>query len=195
MIDLVFSLIDRLIQLVEHHQKVQKDMFKDFVEPIFYEFEKVNNQYLDSFRKYREMIRSSEQIDSDHPIFSIVEDEILMTSAQRVKLEELSGFSDDPLYGAFISSIQHYMTENIESAEFFIGFNEIPDDQPMEQSNVFRSSFLQGLGKIAASTGSEASKKQLTLESLQFLINSLNRRYQKVSREYAELKKILITPK
>lgn len=194
MIDLVFSLIDRLIQLVEHHQKVQKDMFADFVEPVFSEFEKVNSQYLESFRKYREMVRSSEKLDNSHPIFSVVEDEILMTSAQRVKLEELSKFSDDPLYGAFISSIQYYMTGNIESAEFFIGFDEIPEDEPM-QSNVFRFSFLQGLGKIAASVNSEADKKQLALESLQHLISSLNKRYLKVSREYAELKKRLITPK
>jgi len=194
MIDLVFSLIDRLIQLVEHHQKVQKDMFEDFVEPIFSEFEKVNNQYLESFRKYREMVRSSEKLDNSHPIFSVVEDEILMTSAQRVKLEELSRFSDDPLYGAFISSIQYYMTGNIESAEFFIGFDKIPDDQEV-QSNIFRSSFLQGLGEIAASASSESDKKQLALESLRYLISSLNKRYLKVSREYAELKKRLITPK
>jgi hypothetical protein len=171
--DLVFSLIDRVIQLVEHHQKMQQDMFKTFVDPIFSDFELVNKQYLDSFKKYKEMIRSSDTLDVNHPIFDIVEEEILMTSAQRTKLEKLANFSDDSVFGDFIGSIHQYLAGSIEIGESLVGYDEIVDTPNSQLGNIARSSFLLGLGRITLSSNSQQAKQLMALKILDYLIKEL----------------------
>ena len=195
MFDLVFSLIDRVIQLVEHRQKVQQDMFKTFVEPIFSDFELVNKQYLDSFNKYKEMIRSSNNLDNDHPIFNVVEEEILMASAQRTKLEELAKFSDDPVFGEFIESIHQYLTGSIELGEVLVGYEQVYDDTLVPFGNIMRETFVSGLRIITWSSWDQQQKQEKALMSLNYLIRKLNVRYRYVVEKYSALKTKLMTPK
>lgn len=46
---LLDKLIDRCIQLIKHRAEAQRNVFNDFVLPMFSEFEVVHNNYLDTF--------------------------------------------------------------------------------------------------------------------------------------------------
>ncbi len=58
MLDIFIKLIEKSIQLVEKRQEHKRSISIDYVEPIYTEFLDVHNNYLVSFKKYREHIKN-----------------------------------------------------------------------------------------------------------------------------------------
>ncbi len=56
--DLFDKLIDRLIQLHTHHKSRQKERFQQFAEPIYSTFKEIHNDYLISFKKYKNIFEN-----------------------------------------------------------------------------------------------------------------------------------------
>ena len=60
-IDLVDKLLDRLIQLARYQQEVRQNLFENYVVPAYSQFEIVHNNYLETFKNYRELIKSADK--------------------------------------------------------------------------------------------------------------------------------------
>lgn len=85
-VDLIDKLIDRCIQLIQWDKQSRKNLFDDFVTPVFTEFETVYKDYLESFRRYRNLLKSS-----NVPLASVIDtiqEDNLFTEDQRARLSE-----------------------------------------------------------------------------------------------------------
>jgi hypothetical protein len=51
--DLIDKSIDRRIQLAKHKQEVNRNLYVDFADPAFAQFDSAHQDYLETFREYR----------------------------------------------------------------------------------------------------------------------------------------------
>ena len=49
MIDGVVKILEKVIQLLERREKVKRNLFLDYVEPIYLDMEKIHSHYLTEF--------------------------------------------------------------------------------------------------------------------------------------------------
>jgi hypothetical protein len=112
LVDLVDKLVDRLIQLVRHRQQARLDLLKDHVTPVFAAFEAVHAQYLSSFTKYRQILKTStDPLTPSHPLIDTVRADNLFTEHERTKILGLGSAADDPELGAFVRLIRDYVVD------------------------------------------------------------------------------------
>ena len=207
-IDLVDKIIDRSIQLFNYYKDSRHNLFNNYVEPIYSNFESLHKEYLASFQKYREIVKSSkEPLNSDHPILDSIKRDILFTTDQRSKLMELSRFFELPFEGRpfgqeiynFVYLIRNYLIRpqnrdlrnSFEGSEYF---------QTYEQSYVgigdqrFRYILLDSLKKIFESQGPpDEFKRGEALRVLDSIVGEMQIYYSRITREYYNLKgKLLV---
>ena len=108
LLDLIDKLIDRTIQLVKTDKEHRKELFERFVEPVFAQFEKVHQDYLASFRQYRDLLAKPE-VDRAAIIETIRRDH-LFTADQRTKLKTLARGAKDTAVASFVKYIHLYLT-------------------------------------------------------------------------------------
>lgn len=63
MIDIILKLIDRCISLIKQKEEVDRSLFIDFVKPIQDDFDRVHGNYMNSFKKYRDIM-----VTIEHPV-------------------------------------------------------------------------------------------------------------------------------
>ncbi len=179
-IDLVDKLLDRCLELARYNQEVRINLYDNYVNPTYSQFEIVHNNYLESFKNYRELIKSSdEDTDIKSSIIDKIQEDSLFTSNLRTKLFELSKLCREPVIGEFVNAILHYTT-------YVIGKN-----QP--NSNAIRFTLIDELESIFySSTKIDEIKKDKALHVLDSKIKDLQFRYSKVTKEYLQLKKTLL---
>lgn len=185
-IDLLDKLIDRCIQLIKHSQEAQQKLFDDFATPVYQTFEMVHDEYIKSFRTYRDIIKKEKD-------FSIVcdslcekiEEDILFNASLRAKLIELSSIMDDPVFGDFVREI-HYYTMDYEYV--IVGTDEERDREiKLVDIQRWRNSLIRGLKFVKVrDLGEEGTK--YALKELKITVARMQRSYSRVTRSYAELK-------
>ena len=100
LIDLVDKLVDRLIQLIRHREQARLDLLKDHVGPAFAAFEAVHAQYLSSFARYRQTLKTAtDPLTPQHPILDAIRTDNLFTEHERTKILGLGSAADDPELG------------------------------------------------------------------------------------------------
>jgi uncharacterized protein with ParB-like and HNH nuclease domain len=107
-VDLIDKLIDRVIHLVETEKKQRKELFEQFVDPVFKLFEEVHKDYLESFERYRKLL-SDPTTDITIVIETIRKDN-LFTQNQRAKLKALADVSEDSVVDPFVRYLHLYLT-------------------------------------------------------------------------------------
>ena len=198
LIDIIDKLIDRIIQLAEWKKQSRKNLFNDFINPIFIEFEVVHNDYLDSFRHYRSLLRSS-SVSLDSVCDTIKEDNIF-TENRRNRLKELANAGNDAtITRPFINSIIQYLTDPydpmlklIEKSNKFgysgpeVSGNFAIGDISGEINQVYREPLRHAI------LVNEVKTEDETIEILDKIVLKLQERYSRVVTEYAKLKKSLL---
>ena len=117
-IDLIDKLIDRCIQLVRYREEIHRRLFDAYVEPIQTDFEAVHEDYLETFRKYRAMVRAPvPTLDEHHPVLDAITEDSLFNSKLRMRIHGLMACATDPLLGTFLTSIWKYFYSVGESTE------------------------------------------------------------------------------
>lgn len=110
MIDAIVKIIDRFIDLAKRREQTNRNLFNDFVAPTFNDFEVVHKAYLDSFFKYVETLRASDNFGQVKENFiRQINQDILFSESSRSKLIDLVRWETDPQIGEFISSILRYI--------------------------------------------------------------------------------------
>jgi DNA-binding protein H-NS len=182
MIDLIVKLIEKCIQLVQQRQEANRKLYTDFVEPAISDFEKVHQNYLETFKQYREMLTSdSTPINSKHPVLQKLEQDINFSAHLRTKLTALHQFKDDPVFGTFIMRIVQY-TEGGE-------MSKIITLKGRRLFNTPRSATIVGLSQLFNSEQSEDEKRAQALALMDKVIEELQWAYGQVIEEQLKLKR------
>jgi hypothetical protein len=88
MLDLILTLIDRLIALVKKGEELNRKMFDDFVQPAFQSFDMVHADYIDSLTCYSARLGDTTlSMDYNHPVFRDIELDSLKSEHLRSKLK------------------------------------------------------------------------------------------------------------
>lgn len=108
-IGLVDKLLDRVIQLFTYEKKKRSELLQNYVTPVFLEFENVHKAYLESFLRYRELIKTSQNPHWINELKGTLEKDNLFTADSRSKLGRLAESRKQELFGGFIEDILNYL--------------------------------------------------------------------------------------
>jgi hypothetical protein len=212
--DLIFKLVEGLIQLARHREETDRKLYENFVDPVVNDFEKVHHNYLETFQNYRKMVDSESAImDQSHPVLKKIKEDMLFSAQLRAKLKSLENHIEDPVFGGFFWSIDQYMLggertkEVLVKGEKYTSFEEDElsdeedelsndDDSSLEDymplGNAPRMIVIRGLMELVESENSENGKRQKALLLIDRLIVRLQKAYQEVMTEHLKLKKRLL---
>ena len=112
LIDLVDKLVSRVIELLRERKSIRREAFAERVAPIFLDFERIHQDYLSTFRSYRERLDKTDCAMRD--IVGEIHEENLFGDHRRSKLRSLvwttAGDGSDQLLSEFCNSIYRYLT-------------------------------------------------------------------------------------
>jgi hypothetical protein len=198
-IDLIDKLVDRCIQLVRHREEVSRQLFENFIGPIHADFETIHQSYLDSFREYRRMLKTSiASFTESHPVLDAIYEDAKFNSKLRMRIHSMALCEDDPLLGKFISSIYKYF-HRLDFTTHHLFLDELDEEGPayIEEppDNVPRNYARDKIGEIFESQQTAAEKQLNAIHVIDEIVEELQSRYSAETREFFELKKKLITLK
>jgi len=167
------KIIDFINGQVKGKKKSQHNLFKEVVEPVFSNFEKVHDNYCETFCKYRALINSSHSLSF---LIQEIEQDVLSHQHLRNKLETSLITKQDSL-SEFFSAIYHYL-------EFpYILLNKTT--QPW--SNIRRDSLIEILVGINGLTPEIIIGSGLLNEIRNFSQNQKTRSRQSIRDSLSEL--------
>jgi hypothetical protein len=192
-IELVDKLIDRCIQLVQSDKQRHLDLFQYFVEPVFSQFEIVHNEYLASFKRYRDVLLSQNSDLRD--VYHMILKDNLFTENQREKLRVLVRMSKEPEVNKFVYYIHQYLT----SKDFKMS-GRLPYDQRWELALYLQGKFFELVEHKRNIIENENPlqdlrqelKKEYAAAVLDHLVVEMQEGYKKVVEQYARLRELLI---
>ena len=106
-VDLVDKLIDRCIQLINFRKEQRKTLFENSIKPIFSQFEIVHKEYLQSFKRYRDLLNNSDE--DLKRIIDLIETDNLFSEDQRAKLRALADGTGNSSLDRFVQYIHMYL--------------------------------------------------------------------------------------
>ncbi len=190
MVDLILKLIDKCIELAKRREEVTADLFENFVQPAFQDFEAVHTNYIKSFQCYRNMlIDPAVPINPLHPIFSALSEDALFSMDLRARVRALKPLQEDPLLGAFIGSMFRYLdTAAVDPA---VGYETEADHQYLP-GNMLRDSYENGLRALLRRQIPEEQTRRFAIENLDDLVSRIQTSYEEVVREFTQTKIALL---
>jgi hypothetical protein len=108
-IDLVDKLVDRVIQLLTYRKQMRAELLETYVTPVFAEFEQVHSAYLESFSRYRDLIRSTQEPNWIQLLQATLEKDNLFSANCRSKVMRLAEAEDNDTLGPFVKGISEYL--------------------------------------------------------------------------------------
>jgi hypothetical protein len=106
-VDLVDRLVDRIIQLFQHHKAVKRATLTEYLEPAYGAFEAVHGTYLESFERYRSRIKSEpDLLQAASPLLDDIRKENLFSAHTRAKVLELVEAGGDQSIDSFYGIIE-----------------------------------------------------------------------------------------
>jgi hypothetical protein len=192
--DLIDKVIDLCIDLFRYKREVSRKLFDDFVEPIHSDFESIHKEYLESFHKYRDLIKSSDEpLNLDNSILDMIKRENLFTAHDRARLialfKSIHGSKPFTISGVkhFIYRILGYLSiaqKNVLGSEEGIDF--IRDQR-------WRMGLLKELKDIFSDEQMlDKLKRDHALKVLDVLVAEMQVEYSEVTSSYFQLKEELL---
>jgi hypothetical protein len=173
---IIDNLAERCVHLSGHDTSPEIDTLKSHLEAVMEAFEKVHVSYLETFFDYQDIIESNAaRFNTRHPIFRIVEKDIIKTTPNRSKLYRSTSKIKNQLFRSFLLNIEMYM--RYRGTDF----------QSMN-TNVIREETLWELKDICSRRGySDAEKRLEAIELIRSTMESMRYQYERVIKEYQEL--------
>ena len=204
MIDVILRLIDRCIELVKTRQATDKALYREFVVPAIDDFNLVHRNYLDSFKRYRDMLSAaSGAFGPDHPVIDAIRTDALFSADLRSKIYSLRPLASDPIAGGLIAAIERYMKGTNDHIERY-GVLADPNGARREASenigknagnlkNLIRVAYTDNLQDIFGRLLDDASKKKMAIAALDYIVEQMQARYAAAIREHSLLKHRLLS--
>lgn len=187
-VEIIDKLIDRFLQLIKHRKEQNQELYSSFVEPAFADFEAVHKNYMDSFKVYRNLLRTFEgRLDMNHPIFDQIKEDSLFSSEIRSKIAVLQEVDGDKAIGSFAKAVCIYILGQEQYNKVILnGYRTLP--------NRPRREVIEGLKALTQESVPEDVKKKKALETIDKIIEERQGDYHYVMREYTKLKMQLLSP-
>jgi len=179
-IDLIDKLIDRCIQLVKHKQEVSRSLLSDFVEPAYAQFEEVHNNYLETFRAYRDKLKNKNE--SLPELIDKIKEDNLFSENQRSKLRVLTQLSADPMVGQFVAGIYDYLTNPYDFIPQYDGLK-------WRKGQRWRTTLLRTLEMI---DDKDPGRAEAAITNLDIIVEQMQDLYGSVTKRYLDVKKQLL---
>ncbi len=196
-VDLIDKLISRSIDLIRETEKRNRDIFTDFVEPLFQCFESVHKDYTDTFKKVHEYVKGSNP-NNYAEIGLMLQDDSLFTTTNRLKLLSLAKSQKPKIIKEFVGAIENYL-----NGSFYLVYGEEGNgiDEFIEKGN--QSVFMNNRARSALWSRIERGnrdlpakeKKQKYLTIIEQFLREFQESYSKVVFEYGKLKNELLNTK
>jgi hypothetical protein len=199
------AIIDRLIEIIDRHEKINRATFVDFVAPVMVDLDTVHKDYLDSFRRYYEKLSDkSTSLSLQHPIIEDVDRDIRLSESLMLKARALSLREDlDSRLRPFAASIDAYFA--VTSYEPWNAQPKVPGCASLaaRAEALERNGYIQGMARnyffvelteIAASSLDDATKRRDALRILDESAKLLQSNFQRVFAAFSELKRRLLSP-
>lgn len=171
MIKDVIALIEFIEKMTRRKEKLQRQLIEDYVEPAFYLFERVHENYLTTFRNYQCKINSRNPIELSL-IIREIENDRLFSQSLIDGLSSCLSVENESLYD-FVDKISEYL----KSPRTLFSQSIHP------WSNVRRDSLIEVLGWIDQSTPEIIASTGLTNDIQKFIRNQGSRRELSGQRE------------
>jgi hypothetical protein len=213
------SLLDRLIQLVTRREALNRSHYADFIAPMMVDLDAVHKDYIESFRRYQELLRdTSHPITMQHPIFEAMDNDNALSAGLREKV--ICAWSSDPPdsdLAEFSFAISHYLyginpsphtTVEIQNILIRFDFPHVifpvvrlltalkasleNEERSLVQQN--RSSTALCLISICDHDFPDEKRRRLAKLVLIASIDKLQRRYRRVVGLHNQLKRKLLQP-
>lgn len=200
MIDLILKLIDRCISLIKRKEEFDRGLFTDFVKPIQEDLDRVHSNYMDSFKKYRDMMESIEHpVPSDSILFKTISEDSVFSYFDRAKLHLLKRYLNHSVFGQYIKEIRDYLVLSGDSYPLRGVTRKIEGDPKdiLEENLCLNAPRYWTVNQII-----EAQKEQglntekyrvLAIREVDEMILRLQKHYEGVYQEYLNLKDKLLT--
>lgn len=203
MIDIFLKLVDRLISLVKQRQDDRRQLFDRFVEPAYESFEEVHKQYLEAFRSYKEVIKTSRKaMDTYHPVFVLIHDDRLFKQNVLNKCWALEQYASDDVLGPFVRAIVDYLEGShfgaILKSVREVGGNFDSDKNWETLDNMRQRILLRFARESRIEVASETPRKEVKkaiLNKVDATVAKLQTGHEAVAREYEELRDRLLRPR
>jgi hypothetical protein len=185
-IDLIDKLLDRLIQLAKERDELNRNIWKDFIEPTFAQFESVHNGYLASFREYKKTVNDAANFDQMVASLAVkVKEDNLFTAGERRKLRALTHGEKRG------TSAEQKFAQAIISYVLNVKDDLLADRDPASQ--YWRNSLLHELREGSwlkeHKDSSAAKKKEVLSQIIDDIVEQLQLSYGDVADQYAALKR------
>jgi hypothetical protein len=120
--DAVAGLLSKCIDLAKAKRHLRRDLFGDFVEPAFVDFESVHSDYLTTFRRYMDLLEPQSNV-GFMSIATEVGRDALFSSGLRLKIYALFPLTHHSEIGSFIDTLQRYLkcANELDPSESTIG--------------------------------------------------------------------------
>jgi len=200
MIDLILKLIDRCILLIKRKEEVDRGLFTDFVKPIQDDFGRVHDNYMNSFKKYRDMMETIEHpVPLDSILFKTISEDSVFSYYDRAKLYLLKRYSNHAVFGQYIKEIRGYLILSGNSHPLHGVTKKIEGDPKdiLEQNlymNVPRFRTINQIIEAQKEQGLNKEKyRELAIREVDEIVLTLQKHYERVYQEYLNLKDKLLT--
>jgi hypothetical protein len=192
---LISKLFETLKDLIQHSQEANRNFYQDFAAPAFSDFDKVHQNYIETFLGYRKMIESGDKpLDLSHPVFEKIKDDALLYGQIREKLyaHDTDKEKEDLVFGSFIRSIFWYMSygqgmlECDKENEFF------PPNMPRFYVITELTNICNREAGMFDSEEFDEIKREEAVKVINEAIHILQAQYKHVVSEHEELKKMVL---
>ncbi len=188
-LELILKLLDKLTDLLKRQQENDRAFFNDFVEPVFQDFEKLHQAYLDSFTKYRELLGKPNGSAEDLAVqlLQSIRRDTIQIDRQVAKLAELASALDGDATTNFCESLICYLQHK----------SVIPSLPLILDGPSFRNTSCPFIGQRALEVKdwSISTSRNSITQDVDVIVKNLQLNYQSTVREYMTLKRQLLRPR
>lgn len=183
---LLFALGDKIVAFLKRREEVRRDEYADFVQPAWEQFTKVHENYVSTFRAYRDLIEVGPDFSESHPVFARIATDTRYTAHLRNSLAISAQRPNDDHF-RFGEAIRRYLERAGRRHDDLI-------EQPQERErwpprNIARLALSQSLLSAATrSTERPSERRDLALAAIDAATDELQQDYAFVELLYTDLR-------
>lgn len=199
-LDLVLKLIDKLTDLLKRQQENDRALFTDFVQPVFEDFDKLHQSYLDSFTKYREILGAANGRDDEFgaQLILAIQRDTTQINRQISKLAELAAALEAETTKPFCDSLINYLRHKKRyECELPPGLQRVAQGTIVNGSpRGFRNDNCNAiLASTERAVWSPSTSHGPISAEVDYILQTLEENYERTVKEFVSLKRHLLRPR
>jgi hypothetical protein len=203
-VPLLNTLLNLLFGLEKRRIERNRNFYNDFIAPVQKTFDEIHEDYLGSFRRYRESILDGTlKLTPKHPVVDMAQQDSLFSAHLRSRINDYDPRKIkkvDESVKTYLKAIHGYLfslahIEPLDGLDMVI----LPDRKDyvspkFPSPNIPRQTFLKGILPILTSRKPKEKKREAIVEVLDGIVEIIQRNQRAVAREHEALKTLFLDP-